>query len=201
MVISMLSILYAILCIFVPCAIYQVIVIVKHPARKNLASHIMWVSVFLLYIYFAFSVAGIGSIWDIGQYDTVIRTEEINLIPFQSEGMMTYILNVIMFMPLGFLLPLIWKELRNPIKVTLTGLGFSFAIEFCQLFNRRNTDIDDLLMNTLGALVGYFMWKLLKNAFKGANKKAISLSAIEPFLYLVLAVLGEFLLYNWKLLL
>ena len=39
-------------------------------------------------------------------YDTIIRLEEINLLPFQSEGIMTYVLNIIMFLPLGFLIPL-----------------------------------------------------------------------------------------------
>ncbi len=195
----MLSMLYAIICIFLPCIIYQIALVNRQKEKKNLVPHIIWVYVLLLYIYLAFSVAGIGSIWDIGHYDTVIRLEEINLIPFQSEGIMTYALNIIMFMPLGFLLPLIWKKLRNPIKVLLTGFCFSFAIELCQLFNRRNTDIDDLLMNTLGALVGYFLWDLLKKVFKRTNEKAILLSKIEPFVYLALAVLGEFFLYNWRL--
>ena len=45
----------------------------------------------------------------------------MNLIPFSSEGAMTYILNIIMFMPLGFLLPLIWENFRNAKKVVLMG--------------------------------------------------------------------------------
>lgn len=196
----MLSMLYAMLCILLPCATYQAAGIKKHKGKKYLVSHILWIYIFLLYIFFALSIAGIGSIWDIGHYDTVIRVEEINLIPFQSEGIMTYILNVIMFMPFGFLLPLIWKQMRNPIKISLTGFSFSLAIELCQLFNHRNTDIDDLLMNTLGSFTGYFLWKLLRNFFKKTDKKAITLSEAEPFMYLTLAVLGEFLLYNWRLL-
>lgn len=67
---------------------------------------------FLLYIYLALSKAGIGSIWDIGRYSGLFRIDEINLIPFDSVGILTYILNIIMFMPLGFLLPLIWKILE-----------------------------------------------------------------------------------------
>ena len=112
---------------------------------------------------------------------------------------MTYALNVVMFMPFGFLIPMIWKQYRRPVKIFLAGFLFSSAIEFCQLFNRRNTDIDDLMMNTIGAVIGYFIWKLTKRLFRNINKKAISLSDTEPVVYLTLAVLGEFLLYNWRL--
>lgn len=195
----MLSIIYAILCIILPCAIYQIILIKHKKYKENLLPHLVWVYILLIYIYIIFSITGIGGIWDIGQYDQIIRLEEINLLPFQSDGIMTYALNIIMFMPLGFLLPLIWEKYRNPIKVFFTGFGFSLSIELCQLLNRRNTDIDDLLMNTLGAILGYLVWVLFKEIFKKTNKKAITLSQHEPIIYLVLSVLGILLLYNWRL--
>ena len=102
-------------------------------------------------------------------------------------------------LPLGFLIPLIWKRYRNPLKIFMIGFGFSLSIELCQLFNRRNTDIDDLMMNTLGAVIGYFIWKWTKRLFKNINHKSISLSKPEPIVYLTLAVLGEFLLFNWRI--
>lgn len=198
--ITMLSTIYALLCIIVPCSLYQLIICKRqNKKQENKAIHFVWVYIFLLYIYLTFSVAGIGSIWDIGHYDTIIRLEEINLLPFQSEGIMTYVLNIIMFLPLGFLIPLIWKRYRNPLKIFMIGFGFSLSIELCQLFNRRNTDIDDLMMNTLGAVIGYFIWKLTKRLFKNINHKSISLSKLEPIVYLTLAVLGEFLLFNWRI--
>lgn len=196
----MLSIIYALLCIVIPCFLYQLIICkIQNNRQENKVIHIIWVYIFLLYLYLTFSVAGIGSIWDIGHYDRIIRLEEINLIPFQSEGIMTYVLNIIMFLPLGFLIPLIWKQYRNPLKILLIGFCFSLSIEICQLFNRRNTDIDDLMMNTLGAVVGYFIWKLTKRLFRNINQKTISLSRLEPVIYIALAVLGEFLLFNWRL--
>ena len=196
----MLSTIYALLCIIVPCSLYQLIICKRqNKKQENKAIHFVWVYIFLLYIYLTFSVAGIGSIWDIGHYDTIIRLEEINLLPFQSEGIMTYVLNIIMFLPLGFLIPLIWKRYRNPLKIFMIGFGFSLSIELCQLFNRRNTDIDDLMMNTLGAVIGYFIWKLTKRLFKNIKHKNISIYKLEPIVYLTLAVLGEFLLFNWRI--
>lgn len=74
--------------------------------------HIIWIYIYMLYCYLAVKkVAGIGTIWDLVSHGKLDST--INLIPFSSEGFATYILNIIMFMPLGFLLPLIWRRYRN----------------------------------------------------------------------------------------
>ena len=64
--------------------------------------------------------AGIGTIWDLIAYGKLDNS--INLIPISSEGAMTYILNIIMFMPFGFLLPLIWKNFRNAKKSSFDGI-------------------------------------------------------------------------------
>lgn len=195
----MLSTIYSLLCVMLPCTIYQLVIIKKDKNKNDLFSHFIKVYFFLFYIYLVLSVVGIGSVWDIGHYDTLIRLEEINFLPFQSEGLFTYVLNVIMFMPLGFLLPLIWEKYRNSLKVLFIGFGFSLSIELGQLFNRRNTDIDDLLMNTLGAIIGYYIWSFLKSRFNKINKNATMLSQHEPLIYLGLAISGKFLLYNWRL--
>ncbi|MDU1538646.1 MAG: VanZ family protein [Paeniclostridium sordellii] len=218
-----MSVIYPLLCVIIPCLIYQIIAVKSEDLKEKayLIPHLIWVYIFLIYIYLAFSVAGIGSVWDIGQYGGIIRIEEINLIPFNSEGIRTYILNIIMFIPLGFLLPLIWEKFRNFARVFWTGLGFSLAIEICQLFNHRATDIDDLMMNSLGAVLGYFIWVCVSNLFNSisekyafisknedniknettinTNKMTISISKNEAIIYLTLAILGEFFLYNWML--
>ena len=63
--------------------------------------HIIWIYIYLFYGYLAVQeAAGIGTIWDLIAYGKLDNS--INLIPFSSEGAMTYILNIIMFMPLGF---------------------------------------------------------------------------------------------------
>ncbi|MFR2840732.1 MAG: VanZ family protein [Zhenhengia sp.] len=150
---------------------------------------------FLIYLYLALNKAGIGSIWDIGKYDTIVRLEEINLIPFQAGGFMTHILNIIMFMPLGFLLPLIWKSFRNGVGVLVTGVGFSLAIEIAQLFNRRLTDVDDLIMNTMGTLIGFIIWKVFTKIFKRKEATHFSLQVNEGVVYITLSVLGTFCLH------
>ena len=106
--------------------------------------------------------------------------------------------NVLAFMPFGFLLPLIWKNFRNAKKVVLMGFLMSLAIEICQLFNLRATDIDDLMMNTLGALVGYCCWKVFSLIFRNAGTKCMEIKKSEPVIYMFGGILGLFLLYNWR---
>ena len=142
-------------------------------------------------------VTGIGTIWDIGKFGDIIRPEEINLIPFSDTSFITCFLNAFMFMPFGFLLPLIWKNYHTLTNVVLAASAYSLAIELCQLFNRRRTDIDDLLMNTLGAAVGFFCWRLFDLCFKKRRKKAVSLSRWEAAFYLSLSIGGQFFFLNW----
>ncbi|MQS07777.1 VanZ family protein [Streptomyces sp. IF17] len=71
--------------------------------------------------------------------------------------------NVIMFMPLGFLLPLLSGRARSAGRVTLLCALASASIETTQclsyiLFNNgRSVDVNDLIANTLGGLLGYLV--------------------------------------------
>lgn len=189
--------LWSLLCVLVPCLLLQWRLARSGRIRFTKA-HLVWTWVFLLYLHMTFSVAGFGSVWDIGKFGAIVRPEEINLIPFQSEGVLTYALNVIMFMPLGFLLPLIWRR-YGPKRTVLTGGALSLMIELGQLVNRRNTDIDDLIMNLLGTLFGYFVWKLYCRVFHGRGLPKENGSPWEPFLYIILGALGRFLFFHWRL--
>ncbi len=63
--------------------------------------------------------------------------------------------NIAMFIPVGFCLGLCFKQLDSILKVTLAGFGFSLLIEISQLlFYERGSDIDDLILNTAGTLIG-----------------------------------------------
>lgn len=184
-----------------PVWIYQMIMLFFK--KKSTISHYLWTFVMMIYVYLVFSVTGIGSIWDMiykGGLIATLHQANISLIPFLSDGIFTYVMNVIMFMPLGFLLPYIWKNFRNPIKVALTGLVFSMLIEFSQLPTNRLVDIDDLMMNVLGAIFGFVVWKLIGRHFFNRNeeKRTVSLGNLEPVIYILLAWVCNFLLYNWE---
>lgn len=69
--------------------------------------------------------------------------------------------NIIMFMPLGFFPALLWRRWKW-WKSLLAGFCTSVSIEFIQFFIGRSTDIDDVILNTTGALVGFWIFCLLR---------------------------------------
>lgn len=190
--------IYSLVCFLLPGSLWLVFHRKKIADNNYRIRHIIWSYTYMFYCYMAVhDAAGIGTIWDIIRYGKLDDT--INFIPFSSEGAMTYLLNILMFMPLGFLLPLIWRDFRSLKKVVFVGFIMSLSIELCQLFCLRATDVDDLIMNTIGSLLGYGCWKLLKCIFKNAGNKCIEVSKAEPMVYLFGGILGIVFLYNWDL--
>lgn len=68
------------------------------------------------------------------------------------------ILNIILFIPFGFMFPIIHQKLS---KATIAfGVLLSLAIEIMQYITGRGlADIDDLINNALGAVIGYFIYR------------------------------------------
>ena len=79
------------------------------------------------------------------------------------------IANILMFLPLGFIFPVAFKKARTFYKTTICMLLFSFLIEFVQYFIGRSADIDDLILNTSGAMLGYFLFYKLSKLFRNKN--------------------------------
>ena len=83
--------------------------------------------------------------------------------PTRKEVLLNLIGNSTMFLPVGIVWPCVFKKLDKPWKVIAAGIGFSVCIEILQLpFYDRVTDIDDLILNSLGYLAGYGIWLLVK---------------------------------------
>ena len=87
-----------------------------------------------------------------------------------SGWLINIIGNVTMFIPVGIVWPYCFKKLDRVWKVTLAGFGLSLFIEITQLpFYERCSDIDDLIMNTSGALIGaiiFFVTRWIKRRSK-----------------------------------
>ena len=100
----------------------------------------------------------------------------INIIPLvnlfdygiMSEAVINFVGNTTMFIPIGIIFPIVFKKLDTPLKNLAAGAGVSLLIEILQLpFYDRVSDIDDLLLNTLGFAIGYGIYRLVK--LKGKN--------------------------------
>ena len=88
--------------------------------------------------------------------------------PTMGEALLNLMGNTAMFVPLGIVWPAVFKKLNTHGKVIAAGFGVSLTIEILQLpFFDRATDVDDLLLNTLGFLVGYGIYLLVKKLRKG----------------------------------
>ena len=88
--------------------------------------------------------------------------------PTLKEALLNLIGNTAMFIPLGIVWPGVFKKLNTHWKVITAGFGVSLTIEILQLpFFNRATDIDDLILNTLGFLMGYGIYLLIKRLRKG----------------------------------
>ncbi|MCG4604761.1 VanZ family protein, partial [Faecalibacterium prausnitzii] len=61
----------------------------------------------------------------------------------------------------GFFLPLLYKKYHHIKTVVLTGFLFSLSVEIVQMFGWGSTDINDLIINTAGACLGYLIYYLV----------------------------------------
>ena len=67
--------------------------------------------------------------------------------------------NVVGFMPFGMILPLICRNARGFFFITFSGFTLSLCVEVTQLVTKLGSfDVDDLVMNTLGAAAGYLIF-------------------------------------------
>ena len=80
---------------------------------------------------------------------------------------MQIFLNILLFVPFGFLLPLVKERGHSIWKVTIAGFAFSCAIELMQFITERGfTEIDDIINNSIGAFVGYLMYIVISSFFR-----------------------------------
>ncbi|MBP3462129.1 MAG: VanZ family protein [Tyzzerella sp.] len=95
----------------------------------------------------------------------------IEWVPFWSYGDLFFewneplasqiVYNVLVFIPWGFLLPEMFVQMRNICWVVGNTVILSFSIEIVQLvFKLGLFEFDDVFHNTLGAIIGYVLWRL-----------------------------------------
>lgn len=105
--------------------------------------------------------------------------KNLNLIPFRSFH--TYWVraiirnvggNILMFMPLGFLSSALFRN-STWKRALFIGLGMSLFIEVAQYFIMRASDIDDIILNTVGALCGYWSYLLIRKIWPQVTRKLI----------------------------
>ena len=80
--------------------------------------------------------------------------------------------NVAGFMPFGFFLPVMSPALRGLLKVTGLGFFVSLEVEIVQLLTRSGRcDVDDIILNTVGAAAGYLLFLLVNRWRKEVQRR------------------------------
>ncbi len=103
----------------------------------------------------------------------------IDLVPFSTWGTTwqahAYMIeNIIMFLPLGMLLPAVNRKVRWRSALGMS-LGLSATVELLQLVTQRGyCQMDDILMNTLGGCIGYMIQYCLRSGIRGMRRSARS---------------------------
>lgn len=135
--------------------------------KKKMAAEFLW----LLYTCAILKITGIigmplftEGIWD--------RFLAFLTVPFVGSSIKMITLNVLLFMPFGFLLPLAFNRGKwTWWKALLVGLGASVIIEVLQLFGARMFEIDDIIANAVGTVAGFLIYKSVFEIIKAETRK------------------------------
>lgn len=97
----------------------------------------------------------------------------IHLFDYETrrEALINLYGNIGLFIPTGIILPILYKGVNRLWKAVAIGFGMSLTIEILQLlFYERTSDVDDLIMNTAGAAIGYLVCMLVKEIISVLSK-------------------------------
>lgn len=112
-------------------------------------------------------------------------------------------LNIAMFIPFGFILPLLNKKCKIFWVTYLAGFGFTLFIELTQFITGRGVcEADDMLNNTWGAMIGFGIYEIFHGFLQwrkkeSINKKKVILAQL-PLVVVILTFCGIFLFYYEK---
>ncbi len=140
--------------------------------KKRLISSVAFAAYVLLMLWLLFGQRTAG--WS-GGYSLARLAENVNLVPFRTIGgfladlhgggrshaIINLLGNVIMFIPLGFFVPAVFKKTGAFCRTMLWSAAAVICIEVLQLITLLGSmDIDDLLLNLAGAAIGYGVYRL-----------------------------------------
>ncbi len=142
-------------------------------------SRLLFVLYLILLAYFLFFSEHYGRTISSGEYryNLTLFKEVKRFIEYRDViGPEAFIVNifgnVLAFAPFGFVLPIISPDNRKLLNITLLSLEFSLTIELLQLiFKVGIFDVDDLLMNTIGGIIGGLCFFLARKLLRSFRRK------------------------------
>ena len=142
---------------------------------------------FIVYILCMFQVVTFQDVSNFGS-NNFIPFKEVFRYDFGSRLFIKNIIgNMVMFVPYGFFVayyvkPKNWKSLFSLVLIA------SIVIEATQLAIGRVFDVDDILLNVVGGMIGYFMYKIL-NKLGDLSPKIFKSSVFLDIVTIVIFIL------------
>ena len=143
---------------------------IRNTTKRQKLGWVLFILYLCLLAYFMFFSESFG------RTDTD-REYAYNLVPlkeitryfryYRTLGTTLFLINIVgniaAFMPFGFFLPIISRRSRKWYNTVSFGLVFSLTLETLQLVLRVGSfDVDDILLNTIGAALGFWVYKLIQ---------------------------------------
>lgn len=152
---------------------------------KKFARPVLW-TIFIIYcfvlVYVLFLSRGTRDGFTFAEYmrrftnfipfKTIVEYVQRYIDGYRNLSVLNLLGNFVLFMPMGVLLPCVIRKLDRFWKVTLTVLGMVVMVEIVQgILRVGSVDIDDVLFNVVGAMIGYGLIRLpfIYNFFKKIN--------------------------------
>ncbi len=147
--------------------------------RLSKASTLVFILYISMVIYFVFFSDHYGRVTGFTEF-------RYNLTPFAEirryltykelftwENLITNLAgNILVFSPFGFLVPMMRKKKTGLFAITFFTFLFSLFIESVQLVTKVGVfDVDDLIMNTLGGMVGFLLFEIGRNLYQFTQRK------------------------------
>ena len=99
--------------------------------------------------------------------------------PWRFNAFLNIAGNIVLFAPFGFLWPILFKNLNQASRIIPIGFVSTLIVESSQFtissilgFTYRSFDVDDLILNTLGVIVGYVLLRLFQAFIRSLQKSS-----------------------------
>ena len=86
--------------------------------------------------------------------------------PMHTVAVYNLVGNVVLFVPFGIYIPMIWHKLQLLWKMLIVSFIIPLFIETTQYFIGRSIDVDDVILNTIAILIGFSIFKIGKRVLQ-----------------------------------
>lgn len=160
--------------------------------------------------YYAFStyVVVVGLVTGLLQQPWDFSTQiSYNYLPFCDLDMAQMMMNCLLFVPMGFMMPMLSRKISTCFRAGSITFGASIGIEVIQMFFLgRYADINDVIANGLGGIIGFGLYVFFQRTVLNKRERHDGIGTLSMYfgligLFLGLAKngisIGDVILYNW----